>query len=214
MSPIDFSHQEFSSSSWEEEIKSYIDALNCSDNVIWHRKREHKKINEELATLGYYVKYCFGDEESISFKLNEVEGKADGWIYKNGNEIESVQIAIAFYEKEEADIDRRIMNGEDVVVGGWVGERLSLLKNRIEKRVSTKVSMKYQDVDTLLIGVKDWFVRRLNEEYPEHKSNTLRTIEPILSKSKFKRAVIVDSDFFGKGESLIIPNKAIQPISG
>lgn len=213
LDPFKFTHQVFYSSTWEEKIKTFISSLDCSDNVIWHRKRDCKKINEELATLGYYVKYHFGEGEAVSFKLNEVEGRADGWIYKNGKEIESVQIAIAFYEKEEADIDRIIMNDKDVVVGGWVGERLSLLKDRIERRISKKTNMKYQDIDTLLIGVRDWYVRRINEEYAEHKANTLMSIEPYLLNSKFKQAAIVDSDFVGKGGSLIITNKTILPIN-
>lgn len=214
MNPIEFMHQEFSSRSWEDQVKSFITSLDCSDNIIWHRKREYKKVNEELVSLGYYVKYHYGEDESISFKLNKDEGKADGWVFKNGKEIEAVQIAIAFYEQEEADIDRRILDGEGVVVSGWVGERLSLLVDRVEKRISKKTNMNYPDIDTLVIGLRGWFVKRLNTEYLDLKVSTLRRIEPYLSRSEFKQAVIVDTDFVGNGECLIIPNKAIHSTSG
>ena len=207
-------HQEFSSRSWEDQVKSFITSLDCSDNIIWHRKREYKKVNEELVSLGYYVKYHYGEDESISFKLNKDEGKADGWVFKNGKEIEAVQIAIAFYEQEEADIDRRILDGEGVVVSGWVGERLSLLVDRVEKRISKKTNMNYPDIDTLVIGLRGWFVKRLNTEYLDLKVSTLRRIEPYLSRSEFKQAVIVDTDFVGNGECLIILNKAIHSTSG
>lgn len=195
-------------------MKLFIEEIDCSGNVIWHRKREYKKINEELASLGYYVKYHYGLDDSISFKLNREEGKADGWVLKNGKEIEAVQIAIAFYEQEEATIDRKIMDGEDVDVSGWVGERLSLLENRVEKRISKKTNMNYSDIDTLVIGVRDWFVRRLNSEYLDLRSSTLKKIEPILSRSTFQQVAIVDSDFVGIGECLIVPNKTMHLASG
>ena len=214
MKPIEFTFQEFSSYSWENQVKMFITSLDCSDNIIWYRKREHKKINEELATLGYYVKYHFGEDKNITFRLNREEGKADGWIYRNRKEIESVQIAIAFYEREEADIDRRRMNGEDVVVSGWVGEKLSLLKDRVEKRISKKTNMKYPNIDTLLIGVRRWFVSRINKEYLNLRISTIKVIKPYLSNSEFKQAIIVDSDFVGKGECLIIRNKSIHPTCG
>lgn len=214
MGSNEFTHQEFSSCSWERQVKSFVEAIDRTDNVIWHKKREYKKINEELATLGYYVKYHYGLDDSISFKLNREEGKADGWVYKNGEEVEAIQIAIAFYEKQEAEIDRRTMEGEDVFVSGWVGERLSLLENRVENRISKKTNMNYSDIDTLVIGVRDWFVRRLNSEYLHLKASTLKRIEPLLSRSTFKQAAIIDSDFVGIGECLVISNKTMRRTHG
>lgn len=214
MNPNEFTHQEFFGSNWEDQVKSFIETIDCSDNVIWHRKRKFKKINEELATLGYYVKYHYGVDNSISFKLNAKEGKADGWVFKNGREIEIIQIAIAFYEQEEAEVDRRIMEGVDVVVSGWVGDRLSLLENRVEKRILKKTDMNYSNIDTLVIGVRGWFVRRLNSEYLDLKASMLKRVEPILSRSKFKQAAIVDSDYVGIGECVIIPNKSFKLTPG
>lgn len=213
MNPFEFTHQVFESSSWEDEVKCYIDSLDCSDTDIWHRKRENKKINEELATLGYYVKYSFGNTNNISFKLNKNEGKIDGWIYENGKKIESIQIAIAFYEEEEAEIDRRTMKGEDIVDGGWVGNRISLLKKRIENRIIKKSNMGYQEIDTLLIGVRDWFVRRIKSKYTELKLKVIDSIKPSIEKSGFKQVVIVDTNFVGNGEHLTIPNKTTHPTS-
>jgi hypothetical protein len=105
MDVFEFTHQKFCASNWEEKLKHFIETLNCTDNSIWHRTRKHKKINEELATLGYYVKYRYGKEGSITFSLSETESKVDGWIYRNDAQIESVQIVIAYYEQEEANID-------------------------------------------------------------------------------------------------------------
>lgn len=212
LSPVEFTHQVFSGCGWENQVKSFIASLDSSDGVIWHRKREHKKIYEELTSLGYYVKYHYGEDSSISFKLNKKEGKADGWIFKNGKEIESVQIAIAFYDREEADIHYRVMNGEKANISGWVSERLSLLEDRVERRVSKKSNMKYQDIDTLIVGVGDFFVRRLNTDFLDRKVLLQKRIESLLSISNFRHAAIVDSDFVGKGECLIIPNKATQTL--
>lgn len=208
METFEFAHQKFCASGWEAKLKKFIELLDCTDNIIWHRKRKHKKINEELATLGYYVKYRYGEDESITFKLNKTEGKADGWIYKHGAQIESVQIVIAYYEQEEAKLDRRTMNGEDIVVAGWVGDRIELLKDRVEKRVAKKSNMSYQNIDTLLIGVRDWFVRSINNEYQEQKVNVVKYIESCMLNSNFKQFTLVDADFAGKGELLIVPNKA------
>ena len=206
MDTFEFAHQEFSASAWETKLKKFIESLDCSDNIIWHRKREHKKINEELATLGYYVKYQHGENENITFKLNKAQGKADGWIYNQGKQVESVQIAIAYYEQEEADIDKRRMNGEDVVVSGWVGDRIEVLKHRVKKRVTKKTNMSYENIDTLLIGVRGWFVKRINNEYHEQKNSVVCHVESCVPNSKFKQLALVDSDFVGKGELLIIPN--------
>ncbi len=152
------------------------------------------------------MKYRYGDDETITFKLNETEGKADGWVYKHGTQIKSVQIAIAYYEKEEANIDRKTMNGEDIVEAGGVGDRLELLKDRVEKRVTKKSNMSYQNIDTLLIGVRDWFVRSINNEYQEQKGNVVKYIESCMLYSNFRQVALVDADFVGKGELLIVPN--------
>ena len=208
MEAFHFTHQKFCASSWEAKLKEFIELLDCTDNIIWHRKSKHKKINEELATLGYYVKYRYGEDKSITFKLNETQGKADGWIYKHNAQIESVQIAIAYYDYEESKIDERTMNGEDIVVAGWVGDRIELLKDRVEKRITKKLKMPYENIDTLLIGVRDWFVRRINNEYQEQKVKVVKYIESCMPNSIFKQFVLVDTDFVGKGELLILPNKA------
>jgi hypothetical protein len=210
MEAFEFAHQKFCASDWEAKLKKLIESLDCTDNIIWHRKREHKKIYEELATLGYYVKYQYGEDESITFELNETQGKADGWIYKHGAQIESVQIVIAHYELEELNIDRKRMRGEHIVPAGWVGDRIKLLKDRIGKRVAKKSNMGYQNIDTLLIGVRDWFVRRINNEYHEQKVNVVKYIESCIPNSNFKQVVLVDADFVGKGELLIVPNKSLK----
>ena len=208
MEAFKFAHQKFCASSWEAKLKDFIESLDCTDNIIWYRKRKYKKISEELTTLGYYVKYRYGEDEHITFKLNETEGKIDGWIYKHDTQIESIQIAIAYYEHEEADIDRRRMNGEDIVKVGWVGDMIEQLKNRVEKRVAKKSNMSYQNIDTLLIGVRHWFVRSINNEYHEQKLDIVKFIESCMTNTNFKQAVLVDADFVGKGELLIVPNKA------
>ena len=210
MDAIDFTHQEFCASDWENKLKEFIASLDCSDNIIWHRKREHKKINEELATLGYYVKYKYGKPENITFKLNKDQGKADGWIYDCGKKVETVQIAIAYYEQEEAEIDKRIMNGEDVVEGGWVGDRIEVLKSRIEERTEKKTNMNYEDIDTLLIGLRDWFVKRINNEYHEQKNSVVCNVESCVPNCTFKQIALVDTNYVGKGELLIIPNLALN----
>jgi hypothetical protein len=210
MEPFEFTHQNFCASSWEAKLKKFIESLDCTDNVIWHRKRKHKKINEELATLGYYVKYRYGENEGITFKLNEIEGKADGWIYEHGSQIESVQIAIAYYDQEEANIDKRTMNGEDIAAAGWVAERIALLKDRVEKRLTKKSNMNYHGIDTLLIGVRDWFIRSINNEYREQKVNVVKYIESVMANSTFKKVALVDADFVGKGELLLFPKEAVS----
>lgn len=206
MKTVEFAHQRFCASDWETKLKQFIDALDCSDGVIWHRKREHKKINEELATLGFYVKYKYGKTKDIRFSLNKSEGKADGWIFKDGEAIETIQIAIAHYEQEEAISDRMTMNGEEIVVGGWVADRIKLLYDRVKIRITNKKSMDYHDIDTLLIGVRDWFVRKINTEYPEHKANLVHCMEDNARDTQFKQFAVVDTDFIGEGEVLIVPN--------
>ncbi len=206
MESFEFAHQNFCASDWEARLKQFIGALDCTDNVIWHTKRKNKKINEELATLGYYVKYKYGETEDINFSLNKSEGKADGWIFKDGETIETIQIAIAYYEKDEANADKKFMNGEEVVVGGYVVDRVRLLGERVKNRIAKKTSMDYCNIDTLLIGVRDWFVRRISAEYQEHKANLFDCMISSAQGTQFKQIAVVDADFVGIGELLIVPN--------
>jgi hypothetical protein len=204
----DFVHRMFFADKWELLVKDYISNLECDDNTIWYKKRERNKISEELITLGYYVKYRFGQNEKISFRLNEIEGKEDGWIYENSNKLESVQIVIAYYEQEEAEEDNRTMKGEDIVPGGWVRDRIELLKQRIDQRIKKKLYKKYENIDVLLVGVKDWFVRRINDEYKDQKKRTMDSMKNCMGKSKFREIAIVDTDLVGQGALLRLPNKA------
>ncbi len=199
-----FSHQMFYASNWEDKLKEFIGSIDCTNNQIWHRSRAYKKVNEELASLGYNVKFRYGENRDISFKLNKSEGRTDGWVFDSGEKIESVQIAIAFYESEEAEIDKRLSNGENVVRGGWVYERMNLLKNRVEKRVEKKTNMDYSDIDTLLIGVRDWFVYRIGKEYPELKNDIFEFIESRIANTNFKQCVIIDSDYVGNRDGLVV----------
>jgi hypothetical protein len=186
----DFAHRIFFADRWEMLVKDYINNLECDDNTIWYKKREHNKISEELITLGYYVKYRFGQNERISFRLNEVEGKEDGWIYENSNKIESVQIVIAYYEQKEAEEDNRTMRGEDIVPGGWVRDRIELLRQRIDQRIKKKIDKEYENIDLLLVGVKDCFVRRINDEYKDRKKELLDSAKNCIGKSQFREIAI------------------------
>src|SRR5450759_4182411 len=106
MNHSDFVHKTFRASKWESEIKAYIDNLPVPAHSIWHKEdRILKKASEELITLGYYVKYRYGVSDSIEFHLNMLQGKEDGWIFQDKKSRESVQIVIAYYEKEESDQD-------------------------------------------------------------------------------------------------------------
>ena len=208
MDAFEFTHQIFSASDWEGTLKKFIESLDCSDNIIWHRKRKHKKIFEELTPLGFYVKYRYGEDKNISFKLNETQGKADAWVYKDNKEVESIQIAIAYYDNEELEVDRRTMNGEDFTVGDWVGSRLELLKGRVLKRVDKKFNKDgYQNIDTLLIGVNDFFARRVNTEYQEKKDSVVKYITSYLSITKFKQVALVDVDYIGTGDLIFVMNE-------
>lgn len=211
MKPDEFAHKEFRAETWEYELQTFIDSLDRSDGVIWHRKKEHKKIHEELATLGYYVKYKYAGVEGIKFSLNKLEEKADGWVFQEGEKIESIQIAIAYYEHEDAIIDKRIMEGEDVVLGGWVVDSIKRMSGRVENRVKKKSGMGYLEIDTLLIGVRGWFARNLNTEYQSLKSDVVNHMTSIISETNFKELVVVDADFVGQGELLVVPNQALQP---
>jgi len=82
------------------------------------------------------------------------------------------------------------------------------LKKRIKRRIYKKLNLEYNDIDTLLIGLRDWFVRRINDEYKEQKESLLSYIESCLIDSEFDQIAVVDSDLVGKGELLVIPKKA------
>lgn len=200
MNAFEFTHQVFYTSNWEDHINKFIEMLDISEGSIWRGNKEYKKINEELTVLGHYVKHQYGEDRCISFKLNEAEGKADGWVYRQGEIIEAVQIVIAYYEQQESDIDKKIMKGEDLVDGGWVGDRVNLLKCRAEKRITKKIDKGYKDIDTLLIGFRGWFVQRINNDFQDQKADLFRHIEASMPNSSFKRLALVDTDFVGKGE--------------
>lgn len=205
-----FVYQTFQASEWEIKLKDFITSIDCTDNKIWHRKREYKKINEELVVLGYYVKYRFSENKNISFRLNNDEhGKIDGWIYEYDTLLESVQITIAYYEMEEFITDISLMNDDRKhknIESRWVGDKIKQSINRVAKRVKKKSDLNYQNIDTLLIGVRHWFVRRIKNEYLEQKINLVKSIESYIQNSNFKQIVLVDSDFVGKGDFLVIHN--------
>lgn len=209
MQTFDFVHQTFYASNWESQLKGFIKSIKCPDNTIWHRMREHKKINEELSVtvMGYYVKYRFGEDKAISFTLNDEQGDQDGWICRNDEPIEFVQITIAFYEKEESLRDTSIMNGTYKSKAQWVGDKINLIRDRVLERVNKKLNLKYQNIDTLLVGVRDWFVRRINAEYLYYKDQLVNSIESCIQNSNFEQIVLVDSDLVGEGEFLLIQNK-------
>lgn len=212
MQAFDFVHQTFYASNWESQLKEFIKSIKCPDNTIWHRMREYKKINEELSVMGYYVKYRFGEDKAISFKLNDKQGDQDGWIYQNDNPnpIESVQITIAFYEKEEFLRDRSIMNGSYKPKAQWIGDRINQLRNRVLERVKKKLDLNYQNINTLLIGVREWsFVRGINTEYCIYKDQLVKSIESCIQNSNFEQIVLVDSDLVGEGEFLLIQKRNI-----
>ncbi len=208
LNPNDFAHKMFSADEWEIAVKDYISNLECEDNTIWYKNRENKKISEELITLGYYVKYRFGQDEKISFRLNEEQGKEDGWIYENSIRSESVQIVIAYYDREEAEEDDRTMQGEDIVPGGWFRDRIELLKNRIEQRVKNKLNKNYKNINILLVGVKDCFVKNIKDENQDQKEELLESIKNCIGRSEFQEIAIVDTDLVRQGELLRLPNKA------
>lgn len=209
MNTNDFAHGEFSADNWESLVKDYIANLECHENQIWYKDgKQNKKISEELITLSYYVKYKYGPNPKISFRLNQIEGEEDGWIYKNRGILESVQIVIAYYDKEEAEEDRKIMKGEDVVTGGWVGDRMKLLEQRVKQRIKKKIEKKYRNIDVLLVGVKDWFIRRANDEYKDLRRELIDFVHRVTEKSQFRDVIIVDTDLVGQGGLIQLPNKA------
>jgi hypothetical protein len=102
------------------------------------------------------------------------------------------------------------MSGEHVIPAGWVGDRMNLLQDRVKKRITKKTTMVYQDIDTLLIGVRSLFVYRINNEYAEQKENIVKCIESVIPNSNFRQIALVDADFVGKGELLIVPNDRLN----
>lgn len=91
---FNFVHKQFFASGWEEEVKNYISNLSSSRGKIWYRdgSNDLKKLNQELIVLGFYVKYSYGEDSSVSFRLNSQTGDdEDGWIYKDGEKVKTVQ---------------------------------------------------------------------------------------------------------------------------
>lgn len=208
MNQFDVVHKRFRANEWELEIKGYIDDLPVRPNSIWYKEDKIlKKASEELITLGYYVKYKYGVNDSIEFCLNPDEGTVDGWIFQDGEQSESVQIVIAYYEEEEAKQDELAMSGKDCCPGGWRFDRLEVLANRVEQRIRKKVEKKYTDIDTLIVGVKGWFVRSVLEEYSNLKRQLELRAKALLACSQFKELAIVDADLVGKGEVWLFSNK-------
>ena len=208
MDDVQFAHQRFEAPTWEQLLKGFILNHPVSENKIWHKDRHLKKIDKELSVLGYYVKYRYGDGENVHFKLNETEGKVDGWVFINDKLHESVQIAIAWYEREEATFDEKLQAGEDPIKCDWVNDRMELLKNRCLERIKKKSrpSMGYVEIDTLLIGVRDCFVKRVKKGCNDKKDALIRSVEGIVLGACFKEVVIVDADYVGNGDVIIIPN--------
>lgn len=206
MNYTDFVHKKFRASEWESEVKTYIDNLSVPSNSIWYKEdRDLKKASEELITLGYYVKYKFGVVDSIQFCLNLSQDAVDGWIFQAGKRIESVQIAIAYYEEEEAKQDELTMSGKECCPGGWEVDRFEVLKTRVEQRIRKKVEKKYTKIDTLVVGMKGWFVRSVLAEYSNLKGQLEQNAKDLLAGSQLKELAIVDADLVGKGEVWLFP---------
>ena len=206
---IEFAHKIFMRETWEEEVKSFILSLPQEGNPIWRKRaRSLKKICEELVTLGYYVKYKYSSENNISFKLNPFEEKIDGFIYQNEMQIETVQISIAFYDKEENKLDPEWGIEKEIITEGGVPKRLKLISGRIKKIVEKKVDPKkgYKDIDTLLIGIRLYFTRYVTEKIYSIFFNELCQYMSELSHSQvFKQIVISDADLVGNGGHMIFP---------
>ncbi|MBI5181010.1 MAG: hypothetical protein HZA05_06370 [Nitrospirae bacterium] len=206
MNYTDFVYKKFRASEWESEVKTYIDNLSVPSNSIWYREdRDLKKASEELITLGYYVKYKFGVVDSIQFCLNLSQDAVDGWISRSGKQIESVQIVTAFYDTEEVEQDKLIMSGKESCPGGWEIDRFEALKARVEQRIRNKVAKKYPKIDTLVVGIKDWFARSVLENYSNLKEQLELTAKALLRGSPFKELAIVDTDLVGRGGLWLIP---------
>jgi hypothetical protein len=63
-------------------------------------------------------------------------------------------------------------------------------------------------IDVLLVGVKDCFVRLINDESKDWKKELLNSVKNCIGKSQFKEIAIVDTDLVGQGALLRLPNKA------
>jgi hypothetical protein len=57
------------------------------------------------------------------------------------------------------------MSGKESCRGGWESNRFEALKARIERRIRKKVAKNYPQIDTLVVGIKDWFARSVLENY-------------------------------------------------
>lgn len=204
---VEFAHKEFLKESWGDEVKNLISSLVIDDNVVWHKKhRSLKKINEELSTLGYYVKYKYSKAEGVSFYLNQAQGKIDGYICQNGCIIETVQIVITFYDKEESQRDKDLMEGKNSTECGWVEENLNFIKERIKDRINLKIDKCYKGIDTLLIGTRHWFVSRISkDQYIEFCSEIREHVTTLSPIHNFEQIAIVDTDYMGKGSYIAFP---------
>jgi hypothetical protein len=210
MNHSDFVHKKFRANKWESELKEFIINLPVTSK-IWHRHdSDLKKASEELITLGYYVKYKYGVADSIEFNLNPPGDAVDGCIFDKGKQIESVQIVIAYYDKKEAKQDELIEKGEKCCFGGWRYDRLKELTYRVEQQISKKVKKKYTNIDTLVVGVKGWFVNSVLMEYSKLKGPLELEANTLLANSQFKELAIVDTDLVGKGELWVISNNSFN----
>ena len=166
-----FIFKQFQKSSWEEEVKKYIDELELSPNKIWYKSHPLlKKMNEELIPLGYYAKYGEFDSDNVFFQLKKNDDEADAIIMKDKNR-ETIQIVSAFYDKKEVVDDVALMRGVNNTSGGWEYERFKELQERTTERIKNKKNKHYVPVDTLLIAVKDRFVYKIKREYPKIKND-------------------------------------------
>ncbi|MYL25166.1 MULTISPECIES: hypothetical protein [Halomonadaceae] len=199
----DFTFRKFPANSWEKEVKQYISGLDSSTDRIWYRSPTHKKLNEELVTLGYYVKYDRGEVDHIWFQLLRSAESADGEIGEGEEVTERVQIAIAHYQAEEAKLDDRMESGQEPVDSGWASERLVILRDRIIDRLSKKANKHYSGVGTLCVGSKGWFVRRALAEHPSLIED-LRTHWKTINDGTFRKVVIVDTDLVGSGTYCVL----------
>ncbi len=69
-----------------------------------------------------------------------------------------------------------------------------------------KIGKCYKDIDTLLIGVRDWFVSRISkDEYAVFGNEVRKHVSNLNSTHNFKQIVIVDTDYVGKGSYIAFP---------
>jgi len=211
MSQFEFAHKIVRADTWESEVKDFIQSLTLEPGSLWFREGEVlKKLSSELITLGYYVKYRYGADPAMTFCLNRAQGQVDGWVYSNDQQISSVQIVTAYYDTEEAIQDAELLCGGDVMAGSWVGDRLGQLTKRLDDRLKNKVNHGYRGINLLLVGFKDWFVRRAYSDYPWIGEQVNRMVDVWLAPSSFAEIVLVDTDFVGNGALRVFSNKSMQ----